>query len=286
MKIVLFLAGWLGAMSCTFAQLTYGVGIGTTGYSGDLNDASFGSARYSVSADLGYKFNDMLQLYGSATFYEISAKDAVPQRNINFRSRNIEGYVGTRIFLTSSVKTFVKPKTNFLLPFFFGGIGMTTMDPFAQNGKGEYVSLRQIQPEGKVIPSTAIIYPLGFGLRVRMLPSMYLSAEGGLRIVNSDLLDGITTDKVRTTELKPEARTFIATLGPSQTNLVNAMATTDPVGGFVYKNGNPARKDMYGVFQFRIEIIPAAGTKSKLKYNGRVGGSSIGLKRKPTRRLK
>ncbi|MCS7005248.1 MAG: porin family protein [Cytophagales bacterium] len=286
MKIIMFLAGWLGISYSALAQLTYGAGIGTTGYSGDVNDVSIGSARYSINGDVGYKVNDMLELYGSATFYEISAKDAVPQRNINFRSRNLEAYVGARFFLTSPYKTFVTYKTDVLLPYFYGGVGVTTIDPYARDGKGEYVSMRQLRLEGRPVPSSAAIYPIGFGLRLRLTQAFYINAEGGLRFVNSDMLDGIMTDKVKSKDISPEARSFIASLGQTQSNLVNAMNSTDATGGFVYKNGNPARKDLYGIFQLRVEFIPAASAKqSEFKYRGR-SASSIYHRRKPSRRLK
>lgn len=175
--------------------LYFTAGYGVSSYYGDLKGSRLQLwAKPSAQLGVQYRVNDRLHFRSELAWYRISGADSLNDRNsgiwdrnLSFRSDNFE------LSLVSLVHLFNKYETKSpVIPYFFGGIGLTTNNPKAYY-KGEWHRLRPLRTEGVAYGPVALVFPLGAGLLLDVSNNWDISLEGGYRITFVDYLDDVST---------------------------------------------------------------------------------------------
>ncbi len=181
-------------------------GFGANYYVGDLTDNGFsGGIRISpnFSAGLQQRVSDRVHLRAELLWYQIAGADSLSsefgkvERNLSFRSRNIElSVVGIFHFVNKSSNS--KGRAGFV-PFAVFGFGITTNDPKAEFD-GDIYALRPLALEGEPYGRYAFVMPMGGGVRAKINDAFDVSLEGSYRVTFTDYLDDVSQAYVQHTE--------------------------------------------------------------------------------------
>jgi hypothetical protein len=151
---------------------------------------------YNIAVSTRYTFQNHLKARADIFYYQISGQDhsadsksGRQERNMNFRSRNLEASLVIEYYLRP-VKTYNIDRA-FVNPYVFAGIGATTNNPHA-DFRDQWIPLRPLQTENRKYPSTAVVFPMGFGLKYRVNIWMDLFMEGNYRFTFTDYLDDVS----------------------------------------------------------------------------------------------
>lgn len=237
-------------------KLQYTVGIGLTTYYGDLCD-KFDCMQFRPNFGIGaiYRLLPNISVRADIAYYRLYSKDVWTNRNLNFRSGNVEASIGGQYDLYSYSRHYRKRKK--FQPYVYASIGVTYFNPKGEDPlTGEWVALRTLKTEGQATPYTpiALIVPYGGGIRYKWKPKYDFIFEIGYRQTFTDYLDDVS--------------------GPDYANL---STFTDPVAarmsmksqefgestsyGNTYEGqlrGNNTKKDGYFIFQFKVRYIVGA----------------------------
>lgn len=195
--LILFLASSLQAQS--FYRLDYkknyvAYGFGMSGYYGDLQHQLI-IPDVAATFEFSQRLSHHLKLRESLTLYEIHAEDSeqvdddLVQRNLSFKSRNVELALILEIRL---FKRYERARISFLNPYVFFGAGITTVNP-TTNIDGDKYTLRKYRTEGVKYSGIAPVFPVGLGLEVVISKNVSFFSEFGIRATGSDYLDDVST---------------------------------------------------------------------------------------------
>ncbi|WP_020531495.1 hypothetical protein [Flexithrix dorotheae] len=233
------------------AQLSLAVGAGGTGYSGDVSGLKIQNTEPAVNVELWYQYTRNLYLKSGASYYKIGAPDVHPSRNRAFKASNIELYTSLMYGGNPGAK---------LMPFAYAGLGFTTNNPqyllSSDGGAGE-IKASDLQTESEPIPNISMIFPLGVGFRYDLSKKVAFVVDAGMRVVNSDLLDGVSARTINVANLSPEEVNYFETIRPNGIN-----------GATSFGNGNPNKADVYGMLT--LKLLFKLGDQKKY---GKRGGS-------------
>lgn len=217
------------------AQLSFAIGGGGTGYSGDVSGIKIQNTKPAINVELWYQYTRNLYLKSGVSYYKIGAPDVHPSRNRSFKASNFELY--------ASLMYGGNPNAKFM-PFAYGGLGVTTNNPqylLSSDNGASAIKASDLQTESEPIPKISMIFPLGVGFRYDLSEKMAFVLDAGMRIVNSDLLDGVSARTINVANLSPEGVNYFETIRPNGIN-----------GASSFGNGNPNKTDIYGMLTLKL----------------------------------
>jgi hypothetical protein len=239
-------------------RLSLTANVGLSNYFGDLCN-KFDCIKFRPGFGIGvwYRFTNHLSSKTELNYYRLYSNDVYPQRNLDFRSGNVELYTSAVADLFAYNKHFKFRK--FISPYIFGGIGVTYFDPHGKDPQdGKWVALRPLKTEGVAYSPFTMILPVGAGIRLRFKKNMEFIVEGGYRKTFTDHLDDVSASRyVNTSTMSPQAARLsmkAVNAGYEQTYLAQP-------------RGNPNSKDDYFIFNIKIRyVIGIAATNLKEKH--------------------
>lgn len=186
---------------------SFSLQAGPTQYFGDLYSLwkySEGiQPDYNIAISTRYTFGTNLKARADVTYYQISGQDELADpksgripRNLTFRARNWEGALMMEYYLFP-VKTY-NISREFINPYIFAGVGITTNNPYTdyRNPHADYIEnwipLRPLMTENKAYPATAVVFPMGLGLKYKANVWVDLFVEGNYRFTLTDYLDDVS----------------------------------------------------------------------------------------------
>ncbi len=184
-------------------------------------------------------------------------------RNLSFRSTIFEIMAAAEIHPVYFFKKYgLKEKLPRLSPYLLGGVGFFRFNPRTKLN-GEWVDLQPLHTEGqgfaeypdrKPYKLRQFNFPVGGGIKYKIMSNLNFSAECVYRFLNTDYLDDVSTTYV-------ERKLFRKYLDPGLLNNAEALfdrqREIDPnhftiVGDI---RGNPKKKDAYFSINFRLGIL-------------------------------
>ena len=239
-----------------------------------LKDLNIGNTQFNGGIYLSalYKYAVGIRLEG--TFGQVKAYDSILkevkattmgryERSLQFRSKIAEVSLVAEfhplyIFINWLNRDDEPPR---LSPYFAAGVGVFSFNPQASlNGK--WIDLQPLSTEGqgfaeypdrKVYKLTQMNFPLGFGAKYELSPSVNIRAEFLHRVLYTDYLDDLSTRYINQAVF---SKYLVGT------PLNNALALNDrrsktnpeypvnPVGG--QRRGNPTDNDSYFTFNLKV----------------------------------
>jgi hypothetical protein len=185
------------------------------------------------------------------------------ERNLNFRSTIFEIMAAVEIqplYLLQQYNT--KPKLYRISPYVLGGIGFFRFNPTTKLN-GTLVELQPLRTEGqgfaeypdrKPYKLKQFNFPVGGGIKFKIVSNVNLSAECVYRILQTDYLDDVSTTYVERKLFRKYLDPGVATNAEA---LYDRQREIDPthvtnVGDI---RGNPDKKDSYFSFNIKLGIL-------------------------------
>ncbi len=228
------------------AQWSLAAGLGGTSYSGDVADPLPRDSRPAFNMEAWYRVSKGFYLKGGVSAFQLYARDIYDSRNRTFKADLYDVYAG---FVTAY------PGRK-LMPFFSGGIGIAKVEPankvWKANNQSWWFNTSKWLPDGEAIPSHTMIIPLTVGLRYRMSPRWGIILDAGVRLTDTDMLDGVSKEFIIVDELTDEGRAYYRAINP------------EGLESGKIANGNPDKKDVYGMFTIKLQYIFGAKQKNHL----------------------
>ena len=207
------------------SQLEIGLALGPSFFLGDLGgnkgvgktflkDVNFPYTKFMVGAYGTYYPAEWIGIRAGINYGSIEANDSIikdkggwehdrKQRNLNFKSKILEGYLALEIYPTVFLENYDGLKGKFR-PYGLIGIGAFRFNPKSQyhgpNGSA-WVELQPLRLEGqgmaeypdrKPYSLTAIEIPMGFGVKYYIKENMYVGLEVLHRKTFTDYLDDVS----------------------------------------------------------------------------------------------
>lgn len=237
-----------------YELLTIYGGIGFATYYGDLCEG-FNCMKPRLNVGIGalYRlpyFYERINIKTELSYFRLYAKDTYPERNLTFRSNNVELYTSAMISLFPYEKHF-RRRTLFD-PYLFIGIGLVYYSPQAYlNGK--WTNLRPLETEGKHYSPIAPMVPYGAGIRVNLDVNWNFLLEGGYRWTFTDYLDDVSGPYYK-----------------DQSSFSDPLAAQASYRGTIpgmRTRGNPDKKD--GYFMFNARVTYTFSNSNVAKFRGK-----------------
>jgi hypothetical protein len=172
------------------------VGGGAAFYNGDLA-GNLGNNLPGASASLGvlYLLRPRLVVGAEANYFQIGAKDQLPERGLAFQGRNVTGVTFLRFELLRDESQFASPRhpAALIKPYVKAGAGFLLYNPKAYRG-----TLRPddrtnfLSPERNDYPALGLVAPVGFGIVFRLTPQLNATAEASYFFTTTDQLDDVS----------------------------------------------------------------------------------------------
>lgn len=220
-------------------------GVGMSGYYGDLQHQLI-IPDVAATFEFSHRLSHHLKIRESLTVYEINARDeeqvsqGLIQRNLSFKSRNVELAVTLELRL---FQTYTRGRLNVLNPYVFFGIGITTINPIARIGDDKY-NLRKYQTEGVKYAAIAPVFPVGLGMEIAFSKKASFFCEFGIRPTGTDYLDDVSTEYV--------------SIDPSDGIRYQLADRSTELGFLPKKPGNQrgrSDKDAYALIMFKLQYL-------------------------------
>jgi len=243
-----------------------------------LKDYNMKATKLSYGAYLTAHPSELIGFRLGLTYGQIEGDDAYitpkggletarKNRNLDFRSQIVEGYIGAEIYPTVLLEDDPTSLTGRLRPYGVIGVGVfhfnpqgTYIDP--NTGATTWVYLRPLHTEGEGFPEypdrkmyslTQINIPMGVGLKYYVNESLNISFELLYRKTFTDYIDDVST-----TYIDPSL--FDKYLSPGDALIAKAIYNKSPLRsntpGADYapgaKRGDPTQKDAYFTAAFKV----------------------------------
>ncbi|HEX8428101.1 hypothetical protein [Hymenobacter sp.] len=172
------------------------VGGGISYYNGDLG-SSLSENFLGGSGSLGllYLVRPHLVIGAEASYFQIGAKDQLPERGLAFRGRNASGVTFLRYELIKDESEFASPKRGAALvkPYLKAGAGLLLYNPKSYRGTTRADERTAfLSPERNDYPALAVVAPVGLGVVLRLSPKLNATVEGTYNFTTTDHLDDIS----------------------------------------------------------------------------------------------
>lgn len=181
----------------------FGITAGAAHYFGDLNNrANVNRPKIALGAFFRRQFGNYVSARLMGHYAKLGYSDIYSKNEIQ-KSRNLS--FNTNIFELALVGDFnffkfipTDPMHSFT-PYASLGVGFVTYDPYAYYNN-EKVYLRPLNTEGqtfyqgrKAYGTTALVVPIGFGVKYAISDKINLSFEVNYRFTTTDYLDDVST---------------------------------------------------------------------------------------------
>ncbi|HEX8547570.1 MAG TPA: hypothetical protein VF691_11450 [Cytophagaceae bacterium] len=236
-------------------------GIGFSTYYGDLCDKfSCMTPRFNGGIGLLYRITNHISAKTEINYFRLKSTDVYEERNLNFRSGNVEWALEGVYDIFPYTKHFRKRKP--FAPYLFLGVGFAMFNPKGENKDGEWVNLRPLRTEGQSTPYSNLTptIPYGIGVTFKYTKQISFVAEGGYRMTFTDYIDDVSSyGYADQTKLTPEAQE-LALKAPEGSQYRNSYILYGENGEVIgrQQRGNPKKNDGYFVFQAKIRYVIGA----------------------------
>jgi hypothetical protein len=233
------------------AVSVYGA-VGSSNYYGDLCDGiKCMQWRPNFGIGMIYRLSKHISSKSELNYFRLASKDAWKDRNLNFRSSNMEVYSSLMYDLYKFNKNFKKRKL--FSPYIFIGIGVVFYSPRGElNGK--WYHLRPLQTEGIKYGVATPIIPFGIGVKIKHTRNWDFLAEIGYRMTFSDHLDDVSSYKFK------KIGDFA---NPTAAAISNKTRQGDSFLGY---RGDPRRKDGYVIIDIKVRYTFTLKHAARNKY--------------------
>lgn len=227
-RIVFWLIGSILLYHTTVAQSEanvhqgeIGVTLGAAHYFGDLNNkASFQRPKPAVGLFFRKQFGNYVGLRLGFHFAQLGFADKYAENDFQ-RSRNLSFNSNIWEYTLQGDFNFFRfepgnPDYPFT-PYVTLGVGSMSFEPYAYL-EGEKYFLRALATEGqgsaqyperKQYRNTAMVYPLGMGIKYNISRSFNFHIEVGYRFTSTDYLDDVSTTYAGPTVFDPQSAAFL-----------------------------------------------------------------------------
>lgn len=221
--------------------------LGTSNYSGDLQEKRFTFSQAHLAGGLGlsYEITNQISIRTAFKLGKVSATDSKGRnrtRNLNFSSMISEGDVDFQYF-------FSPLGTNPFTPYGFIGIAVYHFNPYTFDSTGKKFFLKPLSTEGEgFIPGrpnyslTQLAIPFGGGVKLSLSDKINVGLEVGIRKLFTDYLDDVSTAYVDPNLLLANRGAKAVELSYRGDELKGGQQTYPRVGQI---RGSPNYKDWY-----------------------------------------
>lgn len=178
---------------------------GTAVYNGDLGSLGQNFLGPAVSVGVLYRLRPHLLIGSEFSYFQMGAKDRLPERGLAFRSSNGMGTVLLRFDLLPDESAFSSAGTDGA-PFqvyLQAGAGLLLYNPQAYLGTSRATNNTRYLPSEReefpaqpgattVYPAMAGVAPVGLGFSLRLTDALHLGLEGNYYFTTSDHLDDVS----------------------------------------------------------------------------------------------
>ncbi|MEO6683267.1 MAG: DUF6089 family protein [Ginsengibacter sp.] len=237
----------------------FGVTAGAAHYFGDLNNrANFNRPKLALGAFFRRQFGNYISARIMGHYAKLGYSD-IYSNNEYQRSRNLS--FNSDIFEVAVVGDFnffkfipTNPRHSFT-PYASLGVGFMSYDPYAYYNN-EKVYLRPLNTEGqtfyegrKSYGTTAIVIPVGFGVKYAISDKVNISFEVGYRFTTTDYLDDLSTTYVGIDK-------FPSTSGKSLAGIMQdrSFELGPPIGVEGRQRGFSKQKDQYAIAEIGVSF--------------------------------
>jgi len=220
--------------------------LGTSNYSGDLQDKRFTFSQAHLAGGLGlsYEITNHFSLRAAFKIGKISADDKLGRnkvRNLNFSSQLTEGALDLQYLITPL-------GAHVLSPYVFAGVAVYHYDPYTFDSTGRKYYLKPLSTEGEGFISgrnnyslTQFAIPFGAGVKMPLSDNINVGLEIGYRKLFNDYLDDVSKTYVDPNLLLVNRGAKAVELSYRGDELKTG-STIYPAGG---QRGNPKYNDWY-----------------------------------------
>lgn len=184
------------------------------------------------------------------------------ERNLSFRTPIFEMMLAAEIHPLYFKQYKEGKKLPRFSPYIMGGIGFFVFNPQTKLN-GEWVALQPLRTEGqgfaeypdrKPYKLKQFNFPVGGGIRYKLIPNLNISAECVYRFLNTDYLDDVSTTYIDKNLFKNYLEGGQAGLAETLYDRQKELNPAHPtaVGDI---RGNPAKKDSYFSINFKLGIL-------------------------------
>ncbi|MFI5152358.1 MAG: hypothetical protein ACHQET_03435 [Chitinophagales bacterium] len=167
-------------------------------------------------------------------------------RNLNFRSQIVEGFLATEIYPTVFLEDDPTSLFGRLRPYALAGVGVFHFNPQGTytdpvTGQSTWVDLRPLHTEGEGFPEypgrkeyalTQINIPVGVGIKYYLNENLNLSFEIVHRFTFTDYIDDVSKDFI-------DPSLFYAHLPPGEAQIADQIYNKSPLRGIPGSAYNP-----------------------------------------------
>ena len=220
--------------------------LGTSNYSGDLQDKRFAFSQAHLAGGIGlsYEITNHFSVRTAFKIGKISADDKLgrnKERNLNFSSQITEGDLDVQYLITPL-------GAHVLTPYVFAGVAVYHYDPCTFDSSGKKYYLKPLSTEGEGFISgrnnyslTQFAIPFGAGVKMPLSENINVGFEIGFRKLFNDYLDDVSQTYVDPNLLLANRGAKAVELSYRSDELKNG-STVYPTGG---QRGSTKYKDWY-----------------------------------------
>jgi opacity protein-like surface antigen len=256
-KLFLFLSFLFFAL-CSIAQhnLNLNLFLGTSNYSGDMQDKQFTFSQGHLAGGIGlaYELSRHFSVRAAFKLGKVSAADKYGRnkdRNLNFSSQLSEGSLDLQYLLTPL-------DAHVFTPYLFAGIAVYHFDPYTFDSAGTKYYLKPLSTEGEGFVDgrnnynlTQFSIPFGVGVKMPLSENINVGFEIGYRKLFNDYLDDVSTDFVDENVLLTNRGAKAVELSYRGDELKNGSQSYPAAGT---QRGNPSSKDWYYFTGFTLSF--------------------------------
>jgi hypothetical protein len=225
-------------------------GSGLALYQGEMvNPRQLGIAKPNVTVGAEYFFMSRLSARVGVTWFQIAGDDAKAnddrqQRNLSFRSNNIElAATGAISLLPKGSRFYQRARINLHA---FIGVGIVKINPKTYY-QGDWVALQPLETEGVKYKRLQPVIPFGLGARLKIDPFFNILIEGGYRKTFTDYLDDVSSVRY------PDPAILKSDLSRALSDRRPEIGTQPSRPTQVGKRGNPEFNDGYFIASVTIQ---------------------------------
>jgi hypothetical protein len=200
MKKTLVFLFFILSQTC-FSQLHLGVFLGSSNYSGDLNDKLFKRTKSAFGLSLNYEISDRVMLRSGLNFGKVEGGDPFSGTEFLKQIRNLSFQSSITEFNLIGELTAFNLKNIRWSPYAFAGIAVYRFNPYVQDS-GTKLFLQPLSTEGQGLAAypdrkpyalTQFAIPFGGGIKYNINENIRLGLEVGLRRLFTDYLDDVSS---------------------------------------------------------------------------------------------
>lgn len=248
-------------------DLMINFGVGMANYYGEMvNHGDIIRPRPAISAGAEFYVSPYFSTRAELTWFQLEGRDADAndsrqQRNLSFRSNNLEfKAIATASLFHQGLRFYDRVKINFHA---FAGIGILYFNPKTKYN-GQWYELQPLETEGRKYSRVQPVVPFGLGARIKVSHFMNILIEGGYRATFTDYLDDVSTRRY------PDPASLKSDLSRALSDRRKELGEDVPTTSGT--RGNPVRDDGYFIasvsLQYYLPMELDKNARKRAYYRG------------------